>query len=51
MKIKITYTEKEEQTADLITAFVRNLLRAVKIRRSEKHKPFLHIYISSRGEE
>lgn len=51
MKITIAYTTEEEKTAGLIANFVRNLLSPAKLRRSEKHKPFLHIYISSKGEK
>lgn len=51
MKITIAYREGEEKNAGLIAVFVRGLLGAVKLRRSEKHKPFYHIYISTKGEK
>ena len=51
MKITIAYTAGEEKSAGLVADFVRNLLGAAKLRRSERHKPFLHIYISTKGEK
>lgn len=51
MKVTISYTEGEKQKANAITALVRGILGAVKIRRSEKHKPFLHIYITAKNDK
>ena len=51
MRITIAYIEGEERKADTIKDIICGLLGAVKLRRSEKHKPFLHIYISSKGEK
>lgn len=51
MKITIAYTEGEERNAYTIAKLIREILGGSKLRRSEKHKPFLHIYISSKGEK
>lgn len=51
MKITIAYTEGEERKANTIKDIIFGLLDNAKLRRSEKHKPFLHIYISSKGEK
>lgn len=51
MKVTISYTEGEKQKAHAITALIRGILGTVKERRSEKHKPFLHIYISSKDKK
>ena len=50
MKVTISYTEGEKQKVHAITTLIRGILGVVKIRRSEKHKPFLHIYISTKGD-
>ena len=50
VKVTISYTEGEQRNAKIIATFVKELLDG-KLRRSEKHKPFLHIYISSKDKK
>ena len=47
MKITIAYTPGEEREADLIKAFAEALLGGVKARKSDRHAPFMHIYITT----
>ena len=52
MKITIAYTNEEERKAYIIKAFVCGLFgNNFKLRRSEKHKPFFHIYITTKNEK
>lgn len=51
MKIKIAYTEKETKEAEeLAGLYVKELQlrRPVLLTRSDRHKPFYHIYIQDR---
>lgn len=47
MKITIAYTPGEEREADIIKAFAKGLLGRVKERKSDRHAPFMHIYITT----
>ena len=51
MKITIAYTDSEERKANTIKDIICGLLDKVKLRRSEKHKPFRHIYITTKGDK
>lgn len=46
MKITIAYLANEESRAGTIERFIRTILGKVKVRRSDRHKPFYHIYIT-----
>ena len=46
MKITIAYLANEESQAGTIERFIRAVLGKVKVRRSDRHKPFFHIYIT-----
>lgn len=49
MKITIAYLPEEERSASLIQAFLRRFLEPRKIRHSDQHPPFKHIYITSQA--
>lgn len=51
MKITIAYTFGEKRNADLIKAFVQGLIPGAKVRVSDRHAPFMHIYIASQKPE
>lgn len=46
MKITITYQPGEDQQARSILDQIRHQLGKVKIKHSDRHKPYLHIYIA-----
>lgn len=51
MKVKITYTEKEKQQADKLAALYLEQLQTknrISVSRSDRHKPFYHIYIADK---
>ncbi|WP_303835303.1 hypothetical protein [Ruminococcus flavefaciens] len=48
MKVKIAYTKEEEARADALAGLFLKELQvhsAVTLTRSDRHKPFYHIYI------
>ncbi len=48
MKVKIAYTQDEEKRADELAALYLKELQlhgAVTLTRSDRHKPYYHIYI------
>lgn len=47
MKINITYLPEEELKADLINRFVQGLLPIEKVRKSDRHPPFQHMYLTT----
>lgn len=47
MKVKITYTEQEKQQADKLAAIIKNELKTVRIKSSNKYKPYYHIYLNN----
>lgn len=47
MKIKITYKPENEKEAAAIMAALLRLLPGAKVRKSERHAPFIHIYITA----
>lgn len=54
MKIRITYTEYEQQQADKLAALFRKTLEpdaAIREKRSSKSEPYSHIYLNSRNIE
>ena len=51
MKITIAYLPEEEREADIIHVFSRSLLDNVKVRKSDRHPPFKHIYLTAKKPE
>ena len=51
MKISISYSPVEEREADLINRFVQGLLPIEKVRKSDRHPPFKHIYLTTKRPE
>lgn len=51
MKITIAYLPEEEREADLINRFVQGLLPIEKVRKSDRHLPFKHIYLTAKKAE
>lgn len=51
MKITIAYLPEEEREADIIHVFSRSLLDNVKVRKSDRHPPFKHIYLTTKRPE
>ena len=51
MKINITYLPEEELKTDLINRFVQGLLPIEKVRKSDHHPPFKHIYLTTKKPE
>jgi len=48
VKITIAFLPEEQQEAAASVAALRELYPAVKIRRSEAHPPFMHIYLTTK---
>ena len=46
VKIKISYTVDETENADALAADIRKLLPNASVKRSDRHPPYRHIYIS-----
>ena len=46
MKVKISYTAAETENADALAADIRKRLPNASVKRSERHPPYRHIYIS-----
>ena len=46
MKIKITFSVDETETADALAADIRKRLPNASVKRSDRHPPYRHIYIS-----
>ena len=51
MKITITYLPEEEREAHIIHIFSQSLLGNVKVRKSDRHPPFKHIYLTTKRPE
>ncbi len=51
MKITITYLPGEERESDLIFHFVKGLCSGAKVRKSDRHPPFKHIYLTTKKVE
>lgn len=47
MKVKITYLPGEEQVAEVLQNCAKVLLKQVKVNKSERHAPYMHIYIAT----
>lgn len=51
MKIKITYEHETELTEVLHTPLVKLIARGGKLRKSDKHAPYYHAYITISDEQ
>lgn len=49
MKITIAYIADEQESASDIVAALRRTYPGIKVRKSERHPPFKHIYINSKS--
>lgn len=47
MKVKITYLPGEEREAETLHNCAKELLKPVKVQRSDRHPPYKHIYIAT----
>ena len=47
----LAYLPEEEREADLINRFVQGLLPIEKVRKSDRHPPFKHIYLTTKRPE
>ena len=50
MKIKISYTADETENADALAADIKKRLPNASVKRSDRHPPYRHLYISSGSE-
>lgn len=50
MKITIAYIPEEKEEAAAVLAALRSLLAWEKVRKSDRHPPFKHIYVTTRKE-
>lgn len=46
MKIKISYTASETENADALAADIKKRLPNASVKRSDRHPPYRHMYIS-----
>lgn len=51
MKIALTYQPQEAQQAARVIALVKNLCPGVKARKSDRHAPFIHVYLTIKSAE
>lgn len=51
LKIAIAYLPGEEQKAAAIESFIKELSPGVKVRKSDRHAPYMHIYLSTKKPE
>ncbi|USF26950.1 hypothetical protein N510_001883 [Firmicutes bacterium ASF500] len=51
MKITIAYLPEEFREADLIHRFAQGLLDGAKVRKSDRHPPYKHIYLTAKKPE
>ena len=50
MKVKISYLPGEERQAEALHNCAKELLKPVKVNRSDRHDPFRHIYIATENQ-
>ena len=48
MKITIAYLPEEDREAHIIERSIRDLCKTVKVRKSGRHPPFEHIYLTTK---
>lgn len=46
MKVKISYTVDETENADALAADIKKRLPNASVKRSDRHPPYRHLYIS-----
>ena len=46
MKVKISYTAGEAKKADALAADIKKRLPSASVKRSDRHPPYRHLYIS-----
>ena len=46
MKVKISYTADETENADALAADIKKRLQSASVKRSDRHPPYRHLYIS-----
>lgn len=51
MKITIAYTAEEEKQAYVALAFLRSYLPGMNVHKSERHTPYLHLYLTTKKAE
>lgn len=51
MKITIAYLPEEEREANIIRWFIHGLCPGEKIRKSDRHPPFKHVYLTTKKPE
>lgn len=51
MKISIAFLPEEKHGARAVEEFVRVILPGVKVRVSDRHPPFLHLYMTTKLSE
>lgn len=51
MKVTIAYLPGEEREADILKRTVASIMEPAKVRESERHAPYRHIYITTRKPE
>lgn len=51
MKITIAYIPEEQEEAAAVLAALRPLLAWEKVRKSDRHPPFLHTYLTTKKAE
>lgn len=51
MKITIAYLPGEERSAGAIRAFIEGIIPGTKVRESDRHAPYKHIYLTTRKPE
>lgn len=48
MKVTIAYLPGEEQKAGNIKALIKDVLAGVKVRESDRHAPYMHVYLTTK---
>lgn len=48
MKVTISHTNEEREEADAVLSALRPLLAWGKVRESDRHDPYLHIYLATK---
>lgn len=51
MKVKIAYLPGEEREAETLHNVAKELLKPVKVQRSDRHAPYKHIYITTEKQQ
>lgn len=51
MKVTLAYLLPEEREANIIVGELRRLHPSAKVRKSDRHPPFRHIYLTTKGPE